>query len=49
MDLLLCASQQVGEGTDALGALTHGLTNGSLSNSAFTASVQRVLALRRSL
>ncbi len=49
MDLLLCASQQVGEGAGALGALTHGLANGSLSNSAFTASVQRVLALRRSL
>lgn len=49
MDLLLCASQQVSEGTDALGALSHGLTNGSASNSGFMASVQRVLALRRSL
>jgi beta-N-acetylhexosaminidase len=49
MDLLLCASQQVGEGTSALGALTHGLGSGSLDNSAFTASVKRVLALRRSL
>jgi len=49
MDLLLCAGQQVGEGTAALGALAHGLSAGSLSNSAFTASVQRVLGLRRSL
>lgn len=49
MDLLLCASQQVSQGTAAVGALSRALTNGSLRAPAFTASVQRVLALRRNL
>jgi beta-N-acetylhexosaminidase len=49
MDLLLCSSGQVSEGTNAVDALAAGLGNGELSRAAFTSSVGRVLALRSSL
>jgi beta-N-acetylhexosaminidase len=49
MDLLLCASQNAGEGTAAVRALATALNRGRLSASGFTASVNRVLALRRAL
>ena len=47
-NLLLCAEPAGGRGSWRTRRLSHGLANGSLSNSAFTASVQRVPAPRRS-
>jgi beta-N-acetylhexosaminidase len=49
MDLLLCASQDVDEGEQAVSALANALRTGQLPRSAFGASVQRVVALRSSL
>ena len=49
MDLLLCSSQQPGEGAAAVNALAGALTNGGLNNVGFNRSVRRVLALRLSL
>ncbi len=49
MDLLLCSSGQVSEGTNAVNALAAGLGNGTLNRAPFTSSVGRVLALRSSL
>jgi beta-N-acetylhexosaminidase len=46
MDLLLCAEQNVAQGTNAENALAAGLRSGRLGRAAFTASVARVLALR---
>jgi beta-N-acetylhexosaminidase len=49
MDLLLCASQSVGQGASAVTALAKALHGGTLGDPAFTASVDRVLALRAAL
>jgi beta-N-acetylhexosaminidase len=49
MDLLLCASQHNGEGIQALNALAAGYGDGTLDQTAFQASVQRIIALRASL
>ncbi len=49
MDLLLCASQNVSQGITAADALANALNTGKLNKSAFTASVQRVIALRTRL
>jgi beta-N-acetylhexosaminidase len=49
MDLLLCAGQRLSEGIAATNALAAALETGRLSRSAFTASVDRVIALRAGL
>jgi beta-N-acetylhexosaminidase len=49
MDLLLCASQNVSQGTTAVNALANALNSGKLNKTAFAASVQRITALRASL
>lgn len=49
MDLLLCASQSVSQGTAAVDALAGALRSGKLPRPAFVASVRRVLALRAQL
>jgi beta-N-acetylhexosaminidase len=49
MDLLLCASQSVSQGTAAVTALARALKSGELRRSAFIASVKRVTALRSGL
>ncbi len=49
MDMLLCASQSVSQGTVAVDALASALRRGKLSRPSFTASVDRILALRESL
>ncbi len=49
MDLLLCASGQVSQGDNVENGLVTALGNGQLSQSAFTASVNRITALRNSL
>lgn len=49
MDLLLCSARDVREGTSAVTALTSALQRGRLDRPAFTASVDRVLALRSTL
>jgi beta-N-acetylhexosaminidase len=49
MDLLLCASQNVAQGTAAVRALASALQAGRLDRAAFSAAVNRVLALRRSV
>jgi beta-N-acetylhexosaminidase len=46
MDLVLCADQRVAQGTSAEHALAGALQGGRLGRAAFTASVDRVLALR---
>lgn len=46
MDLLLCASQNVSQGTAAVTALARALKSGELPRSAFMASVNRATALR---
>ena len=48
MDLLLCAAQQVGEGSQARDALAHAY-GGKLGKAAFTAAAGRIFALRGSL
>jgi beta-N-acetylhexosaminidase len=49
MDLLLCASRSVSEGTAAVTALAGALKSGRLDRSAFMDSVKRVTALRSEL
>ncbi len=49
MDLLLCASQHVGQGIQGLDALLGGYRGGALDKAAFRAAAQRVIALRASL
>ena len=49
MDLLLCASENVGQGGSAVDALASALHNGRLGRSAFLRSVQRVMTLRSGL
>jgi beta-N-acetylhexosaminidase len=49
MDLLLCASQSVSQGSSAVSALAAAVSNGKLNRFGFDASVDRVLALRSSL
>jgi beta-N-acetylhexosaminidase len=49
MDLLLCSGQHVDEGNNAAAALTKALRDGKLDGPAFTASVDRITALRQSL
>ena len=49
MDLLLCAGQNVSQGTAAVSALASALRSGQLGRSAFMASVKRVRALRSGL
>ena len=48
MDLLLCASQSVSQGTAAVSALTTALKDGAPDRSAFMASVRRVAHFARS-
>jgi beta-N-acetylhexosaminidase len=49
MDLLLCSAKYYTEGLQATAGLEQGYRDGQLSKPAFTASVQRVLALRAGL
>jgi beta-N-acetylhexosaminidase len=49
MDLILCAGQNVSEGENAMAGLDTGYGNGTLGHAAFTASLQRIVALRGSL
>jgi hypothetical protein len=46
MDLMLCANGTVAQGTSAENALAGALRSGRLGRAAFTASVERALALR---
>ena len=48
MDLLLCAAQDVTQGQEASAELATAYSNGTLNQSAFLASVNRVIALRQS-
>jgi beta-N-acetylhexosaminidase len=49
MDLILCSAQNVSEGQQATVGLADGYRDGKLGKQAFTAALQRVLALRESL
>lgn len=49
MDLILCASQSVGEGISAENALAAKLKSGFLGKANFTAAVDRIESLRQSL
>jgi beta-N-acetylhexosaminidase len=49
MDLLLCAEQQVAQGSAARNALQAAYLGGRLSQAAFQAAVQRIITLRTSL
>ncbi len=49
MDLILCSAQDVSEGEQATAGLEDGYGDGKLGKQAFTAALQRVLALRESL
>jgi len=49
MDLILCASQDSGQGDQARTALLDGFTSRALDHAAFTAAVQRIISLRASL
>jgi beta-N-acetylhexosaminidase len=49
MDLILCSQQNVSEGEQAVTGLENGYRDGQLGKPAFTAAVDRVLALRSSL
>lgn len=49
MDLLLCASKRVSQGTAAVDALARALRSGRLNSMAFMASVKRVRKLRSEL
>jgi beta-N-acetylhexosaminidase len=49
MDLILCSQQNVSEGEQATAGLEDGYRDGRLAKPAFTAALQRVLALRASL
>jgi len=46
MDLLLCASERVGQGIEGLDGLLGGYRDGTLDKSAFRAAVARVIVLR---
>jgi beta-N-acetylhexosaminidase len=48
MDLLLCSQRRVAEGEYAAAALRQGYLDGTLDKAAFTAAVERVIALRQS-
>ena len=49
MDLLLCASERVGQGIQGLDGLLGGYRDGTLNKTAFRAAVRRIIALRASL
>lgn len=49
MELLLCAGENAGEGTDAMSGLAAALRTGRLKLPAFVASVERTIALRSSV
>jgi len=49
MDLLLCSVQNPSQGIDAVTALTGAYRDGSLNRAKFRVSVQRIIALRKSL
>ena len=49
MDLLLCASERVGQGIQGLDGLLGGYRDGTLNKTAFRAAVRRIIALRVSL
>jgi len=49
MDLILCSEKNYAEGVQAAAGLVQGYSDGQLGRAAFTAAVQRVLALRASL
>ena len=49
MDVLLCSAQDPTEGQEVTSALASALDSGQLNSAAFTASVQRVTALRSTL
>jgi beta-N-acetylhexosaminidase len=49
MDLILCSVQDVTEGEQAMAGLEQGYQDGELSTAAFSAALQRVIALRASL
>jgi beta-N-acetylhexosaminidase len=49
MDLILCSVQDVTEGEQAMAGLAQGYQDGQLGKAAFTAALQRVIALRASL
>jgi len=49
MDLILASAQNVTQGQQAMGALAAAYRNGTLNHAAFLASVNRVIALRRTL
>jgi hypothetical protein len=49
MDLLLYSAQNVNEGVAGLNALTSALRSGQLNSAEFSASAQRVMALRASV
>jgi beta-N-acetylhexosaminidase len=49
MDLILCSGKNYTEGVQAAAALEQGYRDGQLGRAAFTAAVQRVLALRAGL
>jgi beta-N-acetylhexosaminidase len=49
MDLILCSQQNVSEGKQAVTGLENGYRDGQLPKQAFTAALDRVLALRSSL
>ena len=49
MDLILCSEKNYAEGVEAAAALEQGYRDGQLARAAFTAAVQRVLALRAGL
>jgi hypothetical protein len=49
MDLLLYSAENVNEGINGLNALVSALRSGGLKSADFSASAQRVIALRTSL
>jgi hypothetical protein len=49
MDLILCASRDVSQGEQATDGLESAYQDGTLGQSAFQASLQRVVDLRSSL
>ena len=49
MDLILCSSQDLGQGEQARIALQEGLSSGTLNHAGFTAAVERIMSLRSSL
>jgi hypothetical protein len=49
MDLLLCSSRDVSQGEAVMDGLESGYLDGTLSRSAFQASLERVIDLRLSL